>query len=50
MKEQAKHIVDHYQNDLVLDDLEDELRLYTKFHHSIGTVKNRAISILNSIY
>ena len=50
IKEQAKHLVDHYPNDLVLDDLEDELQHYTKFHHSIGMVKNRAISILKSIY
>ena len=50
IKEQAKHLVDQSPNYFVLDDLEDELRHYTKFHHSVGMVKNRAISILNSIY
>ena len=50
IKAQAKCLVGQYPNDLVLDDLEDELRQYTKFHHSMGIVKNRALSILNAIY
>ena len=50
IKKKAKHLVDHYPNYFVLDDLEDELRHFTKFQHSIDMVKNRAISILNSIY
>ena len=50
IKAQAKCLVDQCPNDLVLDNLEDELRHYTKFHHSIGIVKNRALFILNAIY
>ena len=50
VKEQAKRLADQYPKDLVQDDLEDELRHYAKFHHSTGLVKNRALTILNSIY
>ena len=50
VKEQAKRLADPYPKDLIQDDLEDELRHYAKFHHSTGLVKNRALTILNSIY